>query len=370
MTSSLNSGSPAPSINVQHWLRGDPLSNFQLGKIYIPVFVSTTCSGCGPALARLAPLQEQYRDIGIEVIGIVANKRTATVDEALAEVDAWVTEWLPNANIRIGFDYSGEMDKHWMDASLTFHVPQAFVVDRDGSIVFIGPPHLLDEVLPKVIDGSWRASAEAKNAEKERVAAAEIDAPENALRRRIRAATDIEDWETALSAIEEGIILFPDNIRFHQKHVEILIGVMRDMEAGWIALVQFARTAIERNSDDWLLAAMQDLFGPIYDYSGLPLAERLPLGKDLSERIQILCPQLDALSRAESYETIAFYYHESGDKDRAVDLIEQALNLVDGASLPDVEKHEWMVHLLHTLAEYKGEQVCYGGICAAPRKQC
>ncbi|WP_206112013.1 redoxin family protein [Rhizobium laguerreae] len=174
MTSySLNLGSPAPSINVQHWLRGDPLSNFQLGKIYIPVFISITCSGCGPALVRLAQVQEQYRDIGIEVIGIVANKWTATVDEALAEVDAWVTKWLPNANIGIGFDYSGEMDEDWLKASLSFAVPRAFVVDRDGRIVFIGDLVKLEDVLPKVIDGTWRASAEAKNAEKERIAEGE-----------------------------------------------------------------------------------------------------------------------------------------------------------------------------------------------------
>ncbi|MBY3068682.1 TlpA family protein disulfide reductase, partial [Rhizobium laguerreae] len=266
--------------------------------------------------------------------------------------------------------YSGEMDEDWLKASLSFAVPRAFVVDRDGRIAFIGDLVKLEDVLPKVIDGSWRASAEAKNAEKARVAEAEIDAPQKALRRRIRAAADIEDWKTALSAIEEGIILFPDNIWFHQKHVEILIGVMRDMEAVWIVLGQFARTAIERNSEDWLLAALQQLYGPIYDYSGLPLAERSSMAKELSERILRLCPQHDAPLRYYSYRTIAFYYHESGDNDRAVDLIEQALKFVDGASLPDVEKHERMAQLLQTLAEYKGEQVCYGGICAAPRKQC
>ncbi|MBY3259926.1 redoxin domain-containing protein [Rhizobium laguerreae] len=298
MTPGLGIETPAPSIKVQHWLRGDPLFNFQLGKIYILGFVSTACSGCGPALVRLAQLQEQYRDIGIEVIGIAANEQAATADGALAQVDVWVTKWLPDANIRIGFDYSGEMDKHWKKASLTFPVPQAYVVDRDGSIVFIGPPHLLKEVLPKVIDGRWRTSAEAKNAEEERIAKAEIDAPKRALFDRIKAATEIEDWKTALSAIEEGI-----------------------------------------------------------------------KGRELTERILRLCPQHDAPSRSYSYLTIASYYHESGDNDRAVDLIEQALKFVDVASLPDVEKNERMVHLLHTLAEYKGEQVCYGEICVPPPKQ-
>ncbi|GLR58149.1 TlpA disulfide reductase family protein [Rhizobium indigoferae] len=369
MTSRLGIDSPAPSINVQHWLRGDPLSNFQSGKIYILEFFSTTCSGCGPALSHLAQLQEEYSDMGVEVIGVAANKEAATADKARAQVDAWASKWLPNTNIRIAFDYSGDMDKHWKQASLTFHVPQAFVVDRDGSIAFIGHPDALEDVLPKVMDGSWRASAEAKNAENERIAEAEIAAPMRALFDRIRAATEIEDWKTALSAIKEGISRFPDNFKFHQRHVETLMGEMRDMEAGWTALDQFARTAIERNSEDWLLAAMRELFGP-YDYSGLPSAERFSMGKELSERILRLYPQQDALSRAESYMTIARYYHESGDNDRAVDLIEQALKFLDGEPLPDVEKHERMVaHLLDRLTKYKGEQVCYGEICAAPPKQ-
>ncbi|MBY5721877.1 TlpA family protein disulfide reductase, partial [Rhizobium leguminosarum] len=219
---------------------------------------------------------------------------------------------------------------------------------------FIGDPDMLEVVLPKVMDGSWLTSAQAKNAEEERIAKAEINAPERALHRRIRAAAEIEDWKSALSAIEEGINLFPDNFKFHQRHVETLMGEMRDMEAGWIALGQFARTAIERNSELGLLMAMQQLFYP-YDYSSL-LAERFSMGKELSERILRLCPQHDAPFRYYSYLTIAFYYHESGDNNRAVDLIEQALKFVDGESLPDVEKRERMVHLLHTLAKYKGEQ--------------
>ncbi|WP_392713717.1 TlpA family protein disulfide reductase [Rhizobium ruizarguesonis] len=355
MTSNLGIDSPAPSINVQDWLRCDPLSNFQLGKIYILEFLSTTCSGCGPALSHLAQLQEKYSDIGVEVIGVAANEEAATADEALAQVDAWASKWLPNTNIRIAFDYSGEMAKHWLLASLTFHVPQAFVVDRDGCIAFVGPPDSLEDVLVKVIDGSWRASAEAKNAEKERIAKGEIDAAKNALYGRIWAATKIEDWKTALSAIEEGVNLFPDDISWRQSHVGTLMGEMRDMEAGWIALGQFARTAIERNSEEWLLTAMHQLFYP-YDYSGL-LAERLSMGKELSERILRLYPQQGSRLRFYSYQTIAFYYHESGDNDRAVDLIEQALTFVHEESLPDVKKQELKAQLLSALAEYKGEQV-------------
>ncbi|MDV4159409.1 TlpA disulfide reductase family protein (plasmid) [Rhizobium leguminosarum] len=192
MTSTLNSGSPAPAIKVQRWLRGDPLSNFQLGKIYILDFFSTTCEPCGPALARLAQLQEKYSDIEVELIGVAAGEKAATADEARAQVDAWVTKWLPNTNIRIAFDHSGEMAKHWLEASLIFHVPQAFFVDRDGSIAFIEDSNSLEDVLPKVIDGSWRTSAEAKKADKERIAEGETYAAEIAFRDRISAAIEIK----------------------------------------------------------------------------------------------------------------------------------------------------------------------------------
>ncbi|WP_222307957.1 TlpA family protein disulfide reductase [Rhizobium leguminosarum] len=58
----MGAGSPAPSIEALDWLRGEPLSNFQLGKIYILDFFSTTCGPCGRALARLGSLQKKYSD--------------------------------------------------------------------------------------------------------------------------------------------------------------------------------------------------------------------------------------------------------------------------------------------------------------------
>ncbi|MBY5591788.1 TlpA family protein disulfide reductase [Rhizobium leguminosarum] len=174
MSSSLNSDSPAPSIKVQEWLRGDPLSNFQLGNIYVLKFFSTTRSYCGPELSDLAKLYQKFSDTGVEFIGIAASEQAATADEARAQVDATITKSLPNTNIRIGFDHSGEMEEDWLKASRS-PVPNTFIVDRDGSIAFIGDLVMIKDVLPKVIDCSWRGSAEAKNAEKERIAEAEAN---------------------------------------------------------------------------------------------------------------------------------------------------------------------------------------------------
>ncbi|WP_260687314.1 redoxin domain-containing protein [Rhizobium leguminosarum] len=74
MTSSLNSGSPAPSIEALDWLRGDRLPNFKLGKIYILDFFATGCGYSRSSLTHLAQLQEGYRDMGVEVIAVASRE--------------------------------------------------------------------------------------------------------------------------------------------------------------------------------------------------------------------------------------------------------------------------------------------------------
>ncbi|WP_156439732.1 hypothetical protein [Bradyrhizobium valentinum] len=70
-----------------------------------------------------------------------------------------MTENISNLNYRITFDHTGEMNKLWMQPSFAPGIPIAFVVDRDSHIAF---PTKLDDVLPKVLKGIWRASVKLK----------------------------------------------------------------------------------------------------------------------------------------------------------------------------------------------------------------
>lgn len=71
---------------------------------------------------------------------------------------------------RIGVDFTREMENLWLHPSRCVGIPTPFVVDRDGRIAFVGLTLQLDDVLPKVLSGSWRISDEAKAAETERIA--------------------------------------------------------------------------------------------------------------------------------------------------------------------------------------------------------
>ncbi|WP_434169899.1 TlpA disulfide reductase family protein [Sinorhizobium meliloti] len=295
-----------PALKVQNWLRGEPLANSQPGKVYVVEFWATWCEPCMSAMPDLIQLQEEYRNSGLEVVGVAADEEAATADEVQAYLDAWLTDKFPKLNFRIGIDCTGEMDKLWMKPSFSFGIPSSFVVDRDSHIAFIGHPRDLDSVLPQVLDGSWRTSDQAKAAGRERIARGR----EEVALSKISAAVEMEDWKMALLAIEEGTALVPDSIHLRAAHADTLLHKMRDMHTGLPVLRQLVRDAIDKNDEDWLVVAMNQLFNPAYDHTDFPSVERFAMGKELSEHILALTGLEDDV-KAYSYQLVARYYYES-----------------------------------------------------------
>ncbi|MDX8495831.1 TlpA disulfide reductase family protein [Mesorhizobium sp. VK22B] len=350
--------SQAPPIKVETWLRGEPFASFQAGKVYVVEFWATWCGPCAAAALQLVQLQEKYKVAGLEVVGVAADEDASSPVEVRAKLGAWLAEKCPDLNYRIAFDPTGEMSKLWREPSFSVGIPTSFVVDRDGHIAFIGHPRQLDEVLPKVLNGSWRASDEAKAADTARIARSGAIAREQALKKPINdrfwAAIKAEDWTMALSAIEEGIALMPDNISFRLAHVYLLLHRMHDMQKGMPVMRQLVRDAIDRNSENWMLAALAQLFGPAHDHSHFPSGERFAMGKKLSEHILALNPPQDDGPKFRSYPAVARYYYDSGNNDRAIELLRLALQSLEGPEpIPDALKQHLLPDLLQALARYK-----------------
>ncbi|MER9751582.1 TlpA disulfide reductase family protein [Mesorhizobium sp. M0140] len=369
----LRMGSPAPSIKVEDWLRGEPLADFQPGKVYIVEFWATWCELSVAEMLELMQLQEKYKDSGLEIVGIAADEDAPTAVEARTKLDAWLAEKCPDLNHRIAFDFTGEMKKLWREPSFCVGIPTSFVVDRDGCIAFIGHPSLLGEVLPKVFNGSWPTSNKAKAADQQRIATSEPLARGQALKKpiddRFWAAVKLEDWKTALWAIEEGIALMPDDLNFRLAHAHLLLHKIQDMWTGLPVMRQLVRDAIDKNSEDWMVSALDQLFHPANDHSRLPPAERFAMGKELSEHILALNPPQGDSPKFRSYPAIARYYHEKGNNDRAIELVELALTSLEGPEpIPADLKEQHLPDLLQALAKYRGGKFCSGALSLRLRK--
>ncbi|WP_348529124.1 TlpA disulfide reductase family protein [Mesorhizobium sp. LSHC424B00] len=307
----LRMDSPAPSIKVENWLRGEPLTNFQPGKVYIVEFWATWCGPCVAAMPHLVQLQEKYKNSGLEVVGVAADEDASTAHEARTKLDAWLNEKCSNLNFRIAFDYTGEMNKLWMEPSISVGIPTSFVVDRDGCIAFIGHPMQLDEILPEVLNSSWRTSDQAKAVDTERITTRQRIARELALTKpiyaKLRPAMQAEDWTVALSAVEEGVALMPGNFNFRETLADLLLHKIRDMQAGMPVIRKLVRDAIRKKfeAEHWMAMALNQLFGPAKHNSHLPRTERFAMGKELSEHILALNPPKGDGPKFRSYPAVA-----------------------------------------------------------------
>lgn len=114
--------------------------------------------------------------------------------------------------------------------------------------------------------------------------------------------------------------------------------------------------------------AIRQLFDPAKDYSGFPHAERFAMGKDLSEHILAANPpQGSEGAKFLSYGAVARYYYETGNRNRAIELVEVALKWLDAAPASDVAKRDLVQCSLRALASYRSEKLCYEECCSAPQ---
>ncbi|MET4236298.1 thiol-disulfide isomerase/thioredoxin [Bradyrhizobium sp. LA6.10] len=369
----LSVGSPAPLIKVEDWLRGQPVTKFEPGKVYIVEFWATWSGTCIASMANFVTLQDKYRNNGVEVVGIASHEQALTANEARASLDAWLTKSVPNLNYAIAFDYAGEMNKPWMDPSFSVGIPTSFVVDRDGRLAFIGHSTQLDNVLPKVLNGSWAVSDEAKALDAERINTGRRGKRELSQKRalepifaRLEPAMKSKNWAAALSAVEEALAAMPDEITFRRLHAELLLHKIRDMGAGLPVLRQLVRDAIDKKSVVWMSVAIGQLFDPAKDYSGFPDAERFAMGKDLSEHILAANPPPGSEgAKFLSSGAVAQYYYETGKRDRAIELVQLALKWLDAAPVSDRAKRDVMKGSLQALASYRSEKLSYEECCSA-----
>lgn len=170
----LKVGDPAPALSMAKFIKGEPVTKFEEGKIYIVEFWATWCGPCKQSIPHLTELQAKYPDV------IFIGQDCSERDPSL--VEPFVKEMGDKMNYRVATDDTsvrgGSMHAAWMTAARQPGIPTAFVVGKDSKIAYIGHPNYLPEVLPKMIDGTFDGAKYIadENKKKEEAAAARVAA--------------------------------------------------------------------------------------------------------------------------------------------------------------------------------------------------
>ncbi len=147
----LNIGDRAPAIDAVMWLKGEPVTEFKGGHVYVVEFWATWCGPCKANIPHLTSLARKYRGRAT-VVGV--SVREQEKNEGSASVVRRFVDYMGDR-----MDYTIAMDNPhrntvfdaWMAAAEMQGIPTAFVVDKSGAVAWIGHPRPTDHALEDAI---------------------------------------------------------------------------------------------------------------------------------------------------------------------------------------------------------------------------
>lgn len=151
-------GDQAPALRFAHvFNEQEQFSEVKFDRLTAVILWNAGCSGCLPAVTKVAELGARY---GMAVYGVAVMvrdvKRTA---EAALESDSPAILALEERGDDLSGLMRGSVTRHWLEASGQQGVPSAFLVEKGGRVAWIGDPAEIADVLPALVGGSWDLSA-------------------------------------------------------------------------------------------------------------------------------------------------------------------------------------------------------------------
>ena len=158
----LKVGDAAPKLEVKEFIKGEPVKQFEKGKVYVVECWATWCGPCRECIPHLTELQKKYKDVIF--IGVAVLEGDQKV------VAPFVKKMGDKLGYRVALDAvpegadreGGKVVQNWMIASGQYSPPTSFVIDGEGRVAWLGRPMELEEPLKRLVAAKERASAEKK----------------------------------------------------------------------------------------------------------------------------------------------------------------------------------------------------------------
>lgn len=304
----LRVGDPAPPLSARRWVKGEPIREFERGKIYVITMWATWCDPFLAAVPVLSRIQADYEKDNVIVIA------QDIWEDNPPEVSRFVRQKVNEIGFRVAMDdlssgAPGKMAETWMKASGQKSLPCAFVVNGEGKLAWIGYPTAVEPVLKQMIAGEFDLQKSAADlAELERI---HLELQKAMLSRK---------WDRVLSLLDDYQADQPAAaLRDRAGVVRFFVLLQKgDYEAAW----EQGRTLLEKYNDDAI--ALNELSWTILVEPGLTTRDL-----DLAEKMAVRSVELSKRQNAEILDTLARVHFERGRIDEAIALQTEALDRSD-----------------------------------------
>jgi tetratricopeptide (TPR) repeat protein len=280
-------GDKAPPLSANAWLNGSAAQPDKPdGKtIYVIEFWATWCPPCRQSIPHLNKLLQEYKDRNVVIVGVT--------DEPEDVVRPFVRKLDMQYLVAIA---PKEANGLWTEGIPG--IPQAFIVDSKGTIVWAGHPMAgLDDALKGIFEGTY-------DAEKVRTQAAQEE--------DLKGLLSEGDFAKALKKVDAMIAKNPKDFALCQLKLELLAQLERfeQVKKFYREIYKtFSDSAEEMNTLAWIAATSPFEMGDL----------------DIAWEAATRAVQLSNRENSAILDTLARVYYATGLFDEAVKAQEEAL---------------------------------------------
>lgn len=222
-------GDAAPELRVSEWIKGEPISRFERGQVYVVEFWATWCIPCVYSMPHLSDIQQKYRDQGVTVIAVSVMEEmeedsfdvpgNGILPKEVFSGRAIAERYVRKIDTHVAIDanttgeQAGVMAKAWLGEDRA--IPRCLIVDRDMKIAWIGHPMRVDGPLAAVVAGTY-------DAEKQRTIDNEFARLDSELGKALLA----KEWKQAMQVLDQLKAVDPTSAPQNvSNHIKCLIGL-------------------------------------------------------------------------------------------------------------------------------------------------
>ena len=139
-------GRPAPELTKLKYVKGSKVE-FKQGNVYVVEFWATWCGPCRSSIPHLTKTQAEYKDKGLVVLGISTEKENT--------VKKFVESMGSKMEYNVAVDSNRVNSNNYMSAFGQRGIPHAFIIGKDGTVVWHGHPMSMDDPLKDIFSGKF-----------------------------------------------------------------------------------------------------------------------------------------------------------------------------------------------------------------------
>ncbi len=330
-TKKLQPGDAAPTLAVEKWVKGDAITGFEKGRVYVVEFWATWCAPCKESMPHLSELQKQYKDKGLTIIGV----SSVGCNDKIDKVEDMVKEKGDTMGYTVAWDKDGATNTSYMKAAKQRGIPRSFVVDQKGNIAWIGHPAELDFVLDDIIASKWDYKTGPEKIDKMNEEADKIR----------------EDAEGDPKATLKAIATFEEK---YPKMAKDMVPLKYDMQLQSGLFAEAAKTGapvaekIMARKDADAAEAMNAFAWSLVDPEGT-YAKGAQQTVDLAMKVAAKAVEVTDSKNGAILDTLARCYWLKGNKAKAIELEKKAIT-----ALSKDEAEKMGEELEKTLKDYEG----------------